>query len=162
MNTFMCEHIFRIIEIDGLMIISPIDRHIQNSNYEDTICTLQIQVHKISTLELFSLIYLTKLPVCWSNIVWCECFPVTGGHLKRQRLPCKIDVGLPVLAPVSCHRYPSCFWSLHFHSNDFTIQTHIGYKNLIEVRASTHCESQPTPAFTLHPAQISESQHVPN
>uniref|UniRef100_A0A2P2J203 Uncharacterized protein n=1 Tax=Rhizophora mucronata TaxID=61149 RepID=A0A2P2J203_RHIMU len=60
-------------------------------------------------LELFAFKCLTKLPVCCCNTVRCEGSSIASSHLERQGLSYKIDVGLPVLSPVPCHRYPSCF-----------------------------------------------------
>lgn len=86
----------------------------------------QIWVQKLLLLELFPFKYLTELPVWWSNIIRSECSSATGGHLKRYRLPLEIHIALPVLSPISSHRYPPSFWSFHFQSYHLTIQTHIG------------------------------------
>ena len=113
-----------------------------------------IKISKIvALLELFSFIRLTKLPICWSNTVRCKCPAATGCYLKRKWLPYKIDIALPVLSPVSRHRYPPRFRALHFHCYYFTIQSHISYQDLAEVSAPAHCESYPIPSLTVHPTQ---------
>lgn len=113
----------------------------------------QVQTYMLPMLELFPIKCLTKLPVCRSNVIRCEGSSTTDGYLKGKRLPFKIDIALPVLSPVPGHRYPTGSRTLHLDSKYFPIWTYICNQDLVEVRTSTHHESQPPTSLTLHPAQ---------
>lgn len=107
----------------------------------------------VALLELFPFKRLTKLPLRWCNTVRRNRPSGTRCYLKRKWLSHKINVAVPVLSPVPRHWHPPCFGALHFHSHNFTIQSHIGNQDLKELSTPTHAESHPSPSFTLHPTQ---------
>lgn len=102
--------------------------------------------------ELLSFKCLTKAPIRGSNVIWCYRSPAAASHFEGQRLASQVSIALPILAPVSGHRHPSCSWPFHFKRYDLTIGTHIGDQDLIEVGAPSNREPHPSVSVAVHPA----------
>ena len=87
----------------------------------------------LAVAELRSSICLPKGPASRCNIVRDHTVSITSGDYKREALPIKIWVALPVLAPIPWHLLPSSSWTLDCHRMHIAGTSNVGDEDKIEV-----------------------------
>lgn len=111
--------------------------------------------------KLFAAESLPEAPIRRGYVVGSDGLAVACSHLKRQVLPIKQGIALPILAPISRHRLPPCARSLHGDRVHIADASHIGNEHQVEVRVAIDGEVDAAFLRTRHSPVMDRDDAAP-